>query len=580
VLDLGLTELPSSDEQPAALDLLQPIEWEALRTETNFPEANDLLLYLLARKPSLKDHFSTDAEYIVTRVTSFNSNRIIIEWASKPYMDLAPVLSEREIAPDRDLVKPPPSGEFALTRRFFLSALPEIVVAAKAARIASLAPVSRRAYAAAVASYALRRAHAWENERIAFVVLGIIHKAIEYAEQSSSDPYLTGLAKDLRRDVPMAAFFARRFVTAAKHYQEAGNTPDAVPKLRLWAAWGEAISRFAAGEVAAARDGFGRMAALLDQGDWKDAYVLGAFLDVLPETERDTLRDTAQWHVAASERFAVVPDPRQTVTIDNNFSQIMETIGRTDLGLAHTLRRLEAVQALPRTDRDRLKPIYLHQVMAFARALSADISFMFTPNGGWEPRRVAGYPKELDFLHHLRSDGQLASAGEVVLLKDKPYGMQNPEEDRATILNAYGLKIAQGPSLTDLVRDWLLNHSIYGPMARQSLTSLTAPNSHIETTRGIARWVIDARDRTEPAPSIVPYLKLVWVEWFAWAFESRFKAPATWLANFRYLPSEPSGLTRPEQIAALKNHPAATSQQKVLIDRFLTLRAFFESRFP
>jgi hypothetical protein len=606
----GLTEIPSSDEQSAALDLLQPIELKALQTETDFPLADDLLLYLLARQPSLKDHFSTDEVYRVTRFTPCNSNRTIKEWTSKPYMDLTSVSSAREIAPDKDSVELS-SGELAQTRTFFLTALPDIVVAAKAVRIASLAPVPRRAYAYAVAYYALKHARGWENENIALTVWNILHKAIEYAEQSSSDPVLTRLAEALRRDKPGAAFFARCFVTAATDYQKAGNNPDAEPKVRLWAAWGEAISRFAAGEVAAARDGFGRMAALLGQGDKKYAYLLGAFLDVLPEAERETLRDTAQWRVAASEQFAAVPDPHQMVRIDDSFSQTMWTMGRTDLGLAHMLRRLEAVQALPRKDRDQLKPIYLHQVRILAEALFADISFMLTTektSSRWEQRPVAGYPARLDFLHHLRSDCQPASAGEVVVLSERdPYGMQNPEEDRATILNAYGQivrdpygmqtleedratilnaygQIEQTPSssdlLSDLVRDWLLNHPIYGNAARQSLTSPTAPNSRTETTQGIARWVMDARDRTEPSPSIVPYLKLVWVEWFALAFPSWSRAPAGWLANSRYLPSEASGLTRPEQVVALKNHPAATSQQKVLIDRFLALRALFESEFP
>jgi hypothetical protein len=278
----------------------------------------------------------------------------------------------------------------------------------------------------------------------------------------------------------------------------------------------------------------------------------------LPDNERDSLINTEAWLVATSAKLGPSAiDVRREAAYDFQLARLMVTIGRTDIGLNHMLRRFETVYSQAEEIRRELEPKYLHEIGAFARDLCYDISFAMSPQGGWRPRSVSGYPVQLDFLHNLGPDGKLVEPGEVVVLNNGlPYGMVNPEEDCATSFAVYGA-----------VGKFCTTSPLYDPLINQHQQSVTA--------RGIARWAIAARERRNPAPSLAPYLKVIWLEWFSQAFEP-LRCPQTESQTFIYRPLAATGLTSPEQVAALRNDPASTNQQRALINRFLTLRSFLE----
>ena len=96
---------------------------------------------------------------------------------------------------------------------------------------------------------------------------------------------------------------------------------------------------------------------------------------------------------------------------------------------------------------------------------------------------------------------------------------------------------------------------------------------------GFEGWVRDAMTRDDPSPSIVPYLKLVWLEWFAQSFEE-LKHPLFDAAEFRYRAIDASSLSHKVEVGKLLQHPAATPHLKQMIRLFLDTRAFLEERYP
>ena len=84
--------------------------------------------------------------------------------------------------------------------------------------------------------------------------------------------------------------------------------------------------------------------------------------------------------------------------------------------------------------------------------------------------------------------------------------------------------------------------------------------------------------KKSPPPSLAPTLKVVWVEWFSQQFEP-LKALDQTAREFIYRPLNASGIAAPQQVEALKKHPAATVHQRALIDVFLSLRTLLERRY-
>jgi hypothetical protein len=540
----------------ASMDRMDVQDVAALAEATGgFPDARDGVRYLFARKPSLRESFS-HVEYIVIRLSAEPPRQVMFEMTTTPYRDLGPAWSRRELAPGDDLVELP-TGEHGETRRFNLAALPDVVLAAKAFRLAARSSEAQRPYFTYVASRALSHAEPSAQETIAESVLNTTINALRQSKVATNDPALQALANRLRFAVPPAAFFARDFAKAASSYRELSHGE---PDQRLWAAWGEGMARFGARDFVGATAAFDRVASLLTNGSRGEgyAYMLDTLLTLMPASERSTLADNDNWHTAAVARLSAAKiDDAKAAAYDFDFAHLMTTIGRTDLGLMHMLHRLDAARYLKGEIREKLESGYLREVAAFARDLCYGVSFTMRGQGVWEIRSTNGYPAQLDFLHNVARDGLPAGPGQIVSLDDgRPYGMTAPEEDCVTVGTAYGI-----------------------PTSSQEATSESAhePNSSAAAA-AVANWALGARNRISPAPSIAPYLKLVWVEWFRQAFEP-LKASSIRAESFVYKALDLTKITTPVQVLALKELPATTGDQAALIDEFISLRSYLETNY-
>ena len=232
----------------------------------------------------------------------------------------------------------------------------------------------------------------------------------------------------------------------------------------------------------------------------------------------------------------------------------MATIGRPDIASRFFMNRIRLAKGRPQERR------YLRMLVPFVNDYCGVISFRLSPASGWVRRETEGYDALLDFLDNLDADGQLVGPGEVVVPDgSRPvYSALSPEEDCAAAQAVYGIADAPRPGL---------------------FIGRTPDEERDATVAGFEVWVREAMSRSQPAPSVVPYLKLVWLEWFAQAFE-QLRKPAVDPLEFRYNAIDASTLTTPERVRELRQHPAATPHQKVLIDLFLDTRRFFEEMYP
>ena len=140
----------------------------------------------------------------------------------------------------------------------------------------------------------------------------------------------------------------------------------------------------------------------------------------------------------------------------------------------------------------------------------------------------------------------------------EPYPATSPEEDCAAVTAVYGVVDKSLPGF---------------PL------KATPNQERARTVSGIENWVQQAASRSYTGASIVPYLKLVYQEWFAQAFEP-LRTLADSPQSYHYEPVDASALTTVGRVAMLRDHPAATPFQKRLIQLFLNTRAFLERNFP
>jgi hypothetical protein len=423
----------------SSMDTLGVQDLAALSEATGgFPDANDGVRNLFARQPSLRESFGGE-EYVVIRLSPDPPKQTVLEMTSSRDRDLGPTWSKRELGPGDNLIELP-TGEHGETRRFKLAALPNIVLAAKAFQLAARSSVAQRPYFIYIASRALGHAEPSEQERIAESVLNTTINALRQSKIVTNDPALQALAERLRFAVPGAAFFARDFAKAASAYGELSEGP---PDQRLWAAWGEGVAKFAARDFGGAAAAFDHVTNLVKDASRGEAYayMLNTFVTLLPESERTVLSRADSWRTAVAERLAgKAIDETTAASYDFDFAHIMTTIGRTDLGLAHMMHRLDSARHLNGELRENLEIRYLREVAAFARDLCYGVSFVMSAEGRWEARRTNGYPAQLDFLHNITPDGLPAGPGQIVTLdRGRPYGMTAPEEDCVTVGTAYGV---------------------------------------------------------------------------------------------------------------------------------------------
>lgn len=436
-----------------------------------------------------------------------------------------------------------------------MAALPEIVLAAKAFRAAKRTREDQVVYPLLVAAEAVNRAFLSDQRDFRPVLYYTELTALKALRAySGPDPFLLDETRRFEFRRPRIAFSARFFEEAAATYASAPVPPDD-RRGKVSAAWGEALSLFAYG--ADAGPAFERVVALVEADTREYAEILRLFLGYLPAHEAARLGDVAAWRARVMEVFEAAPiqDERQmALALGRDFAHRMATIGRPDIASRFLMNRIRTVKGLSQERQ------YLYLLVPFIRDYCYVISFQISPASDWIHREPKGYDVHLDFLDNFNAEGQLVRPGEVVVSGDKRpvYSALSPEEDCAVIGAAYGI-------VDSILPGW--------PIER------TADEERPEIVSGFEAWVHDAASRKEPSPSLVPYLKLVWLDWFSQAFEV-LKNPTFDASKFRYNAIDASILTKPERVRGLLRHAAATPDQKNLIHLFLETRLFLEEMYP
>ena len=220
------------------------------------------------------------------------------------------------------------------------------------------------------------------------------------------------------------------------------------------------------------------------------------------------------------------------LAIEYQFTRLMRTIGRPDILIPFVMDRIELVTGTPREDE------LLRRLGATLRASYNLISFRLASREGWVPRSTGGYDPLLDFVR------DSSAVGEPTESERRPYSSMTPEEDRVETMQAYVFS------------------------GRPATTGLTA----------VEMWIEESRTRRGPAASIVPHLKVVWIDWFGLAFRAAL-SPSFRASEFQYEAMNASALVEVERVRELRDHPSVTRHQQYLIDLFVRTRLFLEETY-
>ncbi len=539
---------------------MQPRHIDALETIAGFPGKADTIRYLLARSPTLRDRF-TYRGYTVMRHAK-DGLAILTESTTAPFRDLGRLPKRRVLEAAEDMVSTR-MGEYASTRRVNLAILAPLVLAGHAAQAATLTPeVRHRAYALAIVAEVLKAAlPSAPNDlpRATWVAQNRTLIAIEALD--SPDPVLSEVAERMRSQEPSAAFFAQRFDRSAVAYREQARQAQTVPE-RVSRLWGEAISLLASRQVERAGRSLREALGLLGPETIRIAYALMVLRAGVVEDEAQRLfGDTTekQWQVAKTIISDAQLDDSVRSSLDLDLAHVFKTIGRADIIMRHLFARIDAVRAMGADAERELESNYLYQIGSLTDDLANQISFEMSENDRWVARETTGYDKRLDFLHNLRPEGTLTQPGDIVILTTgKPYGMVNPAEDLATTFASYGY-VEPRVSL------------VVGEVVRPEVAA-----AGVEAVRD---WALAAENRREPLPSLAPYLKLLWIEWFSQVFED-YKGVNRFAQGFVYKPIVESGITTPSEARKRIAGQRGSANQRATLGLMLELRTFLESRYP
>lgn len=136
--------------------------------------------------------------------------------------------------------------------------------------------------------------------------------------------------------------------------------------------------------------------------------------------------------------------------------------------------------------------------------------------------------------------------------------MVNPEEDFATVFASYGYVSPEG---------------LY-------TVSAAANSNEIEDgIKGVRQWALQAEQRVDPAPSLAPYLKLLWIEWFSQIFEP-YKGEDNFAQTFVYSPITVSNVTFVSDARKRVTQGRGSPEQIRMLMLALELRDFLASRYP
>ena len=542
------------DPDTTPLDILSEEDIISMREAIGLPDGGDPLIYLLNRGPSLREDFGFETYTAIRFVVEGLGVRVVFERADLPYLGVGTTLGRRVVDEGDDPVSVTP-GQRAITRRLNLASLPRLVLAAKAYRAAKRLSedAEESVYPLLIAANSMGEAFrrdASDDVRTAWY--NAEWKALEALRvYEGQEPLLLYEKKHIAFKTPRVFFFFRLFEAAATSYSMA-PVPETDVRGKVWAAWGEGISLFAYGESAG--PAFERVTEDVGRETAEYAKMLEMLLRYSTAVERQELGDVSAWE----ERIAIVVrelDKRSLESfVERNFRMITETIGRPDIAGRFLMDRIRSGD-----DSDR-EYDYLRWLTAYINDYCYIISFRFSGDGSWTRRETLGYDTLLDFLDSFsEKEGRLVRAGEVVVSDGSyvPYSALIPQEDCATAQAVYGV----------------VDNQLLGEIGEWTVESRRAG-----TVAGIEGWVREAMSRTDPAPSIVPYLKLVWLEWFGQSFVD-LRDSSVGVGEFIYDPIDASPLTEPEKVRDLKQHPGATDHLKHLVDLFLDTREFLQTRY-
>lgn len=533
----------AADDLP--LHVLTREDVSAMKDTIGFPDESDLIRYLLARGPSLA-MAGLRGEYNAVRLAPEGELRLILERVDQPILGLSPDFSSRTLAPEFDPVAKPKS-ERAKTRRVTLPSIPPIIIAAKAYRQGKRAAWAERPYAALIALEALEDAVKTDPRHMRIVGYNA-HITAEKAllEAASVQPLSSELQKEqteIALKQPSSAFFARVFDEAAIAYANA-SVPEGDRRNRVWKLWGVAISRFATGEDASAS--FQEFVGALDETAAPFARIALRFFDALPTENAVAFPDLPAWR----DRVRAVvggssPDPRERFRADVDFARILETIARPDIAGPFLMTRIAETQG------QSLELEYLYLFAPFVRDYCNLISFQMSRHGTWVRISSAGYDPLLDFLDNFHPTGRLTESGEVVRPSAGaiPYPALNPEEDCAVIVAASG--VAEG----------IMQPSVVPKMSAD-----------------FEDWARQAFERKTPPPSLAPYLKLLYVDWFVSAFEV-LKGRRLSASDYRYEPLNASPLASPSLARELLGRATMPAWQRTTLELFLRTHTFLKNNY-
>ncbi|MEM9332159.1 MAG: hypothetical protein AAGA53_12595 [Pseudomonadota bacterium] len=530
----------------ADVDTLDKDDLAAIVKEVGFPEKSDLIKYLLLRRPSLRQS-PERGQYYVTRLAPDDNTRYLIERTDRPYLDLTSEVSVSSLSADEDPVHKP-DEEHAKTKRANLASIPSLVLAAKAFHKSQHATESDRPYALLIALEALEEAALYD--RVGFRLLSYLGQVRAETEllivqdKSELSDQLKQELLALRKSLPSNAFFARSFGEAAEAYDTVPlSSDDEFGK--IWRLWGIAISRFAAGENAS--DAFDEFVSALTPENLNFLRIASRFFGAMEAFSPTELPNSREWleTVDALVDPSVV-DPVAEFQADMDFVNILETMARSDLAASFLMSRI------PEVDNDRLETRYLLRLAAFVRDYCELISFKITESGNWKRLDNLGYDPLTDFLDNFHPDGRLTNSGEVIFAPEGkvPYPAINPEEDCAIHLVASGI--------TGSVFD---------------------PSRPAQIVPDYKNWIEKSFERTEPRPSIAPYLKYLYLDWFGFGFEY-LKQPDATAQEFQFNVGSWSDLATISTAEALEKRNDLLPNQKRVLKLYTKTRKFLESRYP
>ena len=537
---------------------------DALKNLTGFPAPDDLIRYLLFRGPSVADRLGVEEYFVHRLVPELNGTRFLIERADVPYLGIDIEYTFEPIDPASDRIPYLNENQCGNTRRINLSAVPELVLAAKAARAAELLKKNERPYALIIALEAIERAFLNDSSDLAPALQKIARETSRaVGSVAQEDSWMAERKEALEKAVPSLLLRARHFELAGALFQkqfEEGTTEEI--KFEAWA--NLLVSKLALGKNPT--PALELYSQVIKDGNAKQPQVIYfALLSRALEGEVADTEISQTWEHVVHQNLGHHPWDKlsaSSLEMEKSFLWGMVLARRADLAAPFLLNRLRQTRASGSILEERY---YLLKLAPFVRDFFGLISFRNDGNGRQIKRDTAGYPAYLDFLHNMRLSGKrcdLTEPGEVVISDGSfvPYGATNPEEDFATSFAGYGV----------------ISNLSLGETQLQNTPDATKS----QVVSQMEEWVVASMERADPRPSAVPYMKLVALEWFATAFEDLKPIGGPTRPNYRYLPNAASAMTARAEVHKLANVALVSPEQRSLLLLFLETHATLSELYP